>query len=303
MPNKLISIIIPCYNLAGYTRKCIESILNQTYTDIEVIAIDDGSMDETPEILSELAAKDSRVVFLRQENAGAGAACNRGIEIARGEFLAFVDNDDWVEPQMYERLHAAITENDADMAVCNFNLVYDDYVQRCYSDIKNEVVEVKRDVYGYFCRYCACPRPNNYTWTRLYRTKDVRNSGIRFEEFRLGADTLFNFKLLPWMRRVAFISDGLYNYVQRSNSSVYTMANKCNIASVYADGFEALADYYISNGYDDFCRVLPIHAFTRLRSVFFYSRLAGMKDEQILMNLKEGFGGRKIVEYLTGAIK
>lgn len=303
MSEGLISVIIPCYNLEGYVRKCIGSILNQTYKKLEIIAIDDGSTDQTPDILAQYAARDERVVFIRQENAGAGAASNKGIEIARGEFIAFVDNDDWIEPDMYEKLHQALITNHADMSVCNFNLVYDDHTDFSYSTMREQTIDVRDDVFGFFCRFCACPKPNNYTWTRLYKAEIVKKSGIRFEEFGLGADTLFNFKLLPHIKRVSFIKDGLYNYIQRNTSSVYTMAKKENIAEVYADGFEALADYYISNNLTDFCRVLQIHAYTRLRSIFFYSRLAGLNDDEIVSNLKKAFKGRKIYDYLTGALQ
>lgn len=303
MLNEMISVIIPCYNLAGYTRKCLDSILGQTYTELEVIAVDDGSVDETPEILEEYAKKDNRVVVIHQKNAGAGKAINKGIEAANGKYMTFVDNDDWIEPDMYEKLHTALVDNQADMAVCNFNLVYEDHTDYCYSYMKNEVVDVWEDVYGYFSRYCACPQPNNYTWTRLYKAEIIKGSDVRFEMFRLGADTLFNFKLLPRVKRVAFIEDGLYNYVQRSSSSVYTAAHKGNIAEVYADGFDALADYYTGKEYTEFCRVLPIHAYTRLRSTYFYSRLAGLSDEEITQHIIQSFTGRKIADYLTGAIK
>lgn len=302
MQQELISVIIPCYNLAGYTKKCMDSILGQTYQNLEVIAIDDGSTDKTPEILTEYAAMDKRVVFKRQANAGAGAASNLGIEIAHGQFLAFVDNDDWIEPDMYEKLHHALITTHADMAVCNFNLVYDSHTEFCYSNMHNETVDITTDPYSYFCRFCACPKPNNYVWTRLYKTEILKESGIRYEEFPLGADTLLNFKLLPELKRVTFINDGLYNYTQRRDSSVYTMAKKRNIAAIYADGFEALADYYNSRGLMDFCRVLPLHAYTRLRSIFFYSRLAGLNDREIIANMEESFKGRKIYDYLTGAI-
>lgn len=303
MKNDLISVIIPCYNLAGYTRKCIDSILGQTYKNLEVIVIDDGSTDETPQILQQYADKDDRVIFISQQNAGAGEAINKAISIAHGEYMAFVDNDDWIEHDMYEKLYTALIENQADMSVCNFNLVYDDHTKFCYSKMKNIVVDVQKDPYGYFSRYCACPRPNNYTWTRLYKADIIRNSDVRFEYFPMGADTLFNFKLLPKIRLVAFITDGLYNYVQRTNSSVYTAAKKVDIAKVYADGFEALADYYIENEYIEFCEVLSIHAYTRLRSIFFYSRLAGLKDEEIIQNIMKAFKGRKIADYLTGVVK
>jgi len=301
MPNELISVIIPCYNLDGYLIKCLDSILTQTYENLEIIAIDDGSTDKTPEILSQYATVDKRIIFIRQTNAGAGEAANAGIECAKGDFIAFVDNDDWIEPTMYEKLHGALTSNNADMSVCNFNLVYDDHMDFSYSNMRVETASVYDDVYGYFCRHCACPKPNNYVWSRLYKSKMIKESGVRFESFRLGADTLFNFKLLPLMNRVSFIKEGLYNYVQRSDSSVYTAAMTSNIAEVYANGFEALADHYISKGFKEFEKVLPIHAFTRLRSVFFYSRLAGMSDEEIAESIQVGFKGRMIADYLTGA--
>jgi glycosyltransferase involved in cell wall biosynthesis len=300
----MISVIIPCYNLDKYLKKCLNSVLTQTHENLEIIAIDDGSTDSTPEILSKYATLDKRIVNIRQSNIGAGEASNVGIELAKGDYITFVDNDDWIEPKMYEKLFTALSSNDADMAVCNFNLVFNDHTDYCYSNTnkREEVINVYDDVYDYFCRYCACPKPNNYTWTRLYKAKIIKESGVRFEHFRLGADTLFNFKLLPLMKKVAFIKDGLYNYVQRSDSSVYTAAKKSNIVNVYADGFESLVEHYISNGCDEFLTTLPVHAFTRLRSVFFYSRLAGMSEESIIENLLNGFKKRKIADYLTGVV-
>ena len=303
MSKKLVSIIIPFYNLEHYIPRCIDSILAQTYDNFEILAIDDGSTDGTAKILSAYAKKEKRVIYVRQDNAGAGAASNAGIEMARGDYLTFVDNDDWVEPSMYEKLVGALEENEADMSVCNFNLVYSNSTENCYGTVHSGVADICDDVYGYFCRHCACPKPNNYIWTRLYKTALIKNAGIRFENFRLGSDTLINFKLLPLLRRVAFINEGLYNYVQRVDSGVHTAALRENLASVYADGFEALADYYIDNGYREFLSVLPIHAFTRLRSIYFYSRLAGLSDDTIAAGIAEGFKGRKIFDYLTGAVK
>lgn len=302
MKNDIITVVIPCYNLAGYTRRCLDSVLGQSYRNLEVIVVDDGSIDETPEILKAYSTQDSRVVFLQQEHKGAGEAINQAISVSNGNYIAFVDNDDWIEPTTYEKLYYALTKNHADISVCNYNLVYKTHTDFCYSKMKNETVSVQEDPYGYFSRYCACPKPNNYTWTKLYKSDLIRNSDVRFEEYPLGADTLFNFKLLPRVDKVSFISDGLYNYVQRDNSSVYTLARKVNIAQVYADGFEALADYYMQNRRSDFCRVLSLHAYTRLRSIFFYSRLAGISDEEITKNIMSSFKGRKIVDYLTGAM-
>jgi glycosyltransferase involved in cell wall biosynthesis len=298
--NKLISVIIPCYNVDKYVAKCLESVLQQTFRELEVIVVNDGSTDGTTDIIKDYRS-DNRVRYIEQANAGVSAARNAGIDAASGELLAFVDSDDYLEPQMYERLYAAMQREGADMAVCNYNLVYDDHTDRQYSKIPNETVEVYCDIYGYFARFCACPKPNNYIWTRLYKMELVRKSGVRFEKYKLGDDTLFNFKLLPYIHRVTFVEDGLYNYFQRSNSNVYTVANKSNLATVYADTFGALAEYYNSKGFTEFLDVLPIHAFTRLRSVFFYSRLAGMSEDDITASIMLGFKDREIAKYLTGS--
>jgi len=303
--EKLISVIIPCYNSENCIRKCLDSVLTQTYRNLEVIVIDDGSTDNTATILETYAQRDKRVVFFKQPNAGAGVATNAGIELAQGEFITFVDHDDWLEPSMYEQLYDALTQTGADMSVCNFNLIYDNETQERYSqtNLRDATADIHDDVYGYFARYCACSKPNNYAWSRLYKADILKRSSVRFENLRMGADTLFNFKLLPMMKRVSFISDGLYNYTQRGSSVVHKAANKGNIAVVYADGFDALADYYTANGFNEFLKVLPIHAFTRLRSVFFYSRLAGIDEGEIIKNVLSGFAERKIYDYLTGAIE
>ena len=105
MADDLITIIIPCYNLAVYTKKCMDSVLGQTHRNLEVIVVDDGSTDETPNILQEYADNDKRVRFIQQNNAGAGEAINRAISIATGNYITFVDNDDWIEATMYEKLY------------------------------------------------------------------------------------------------------------------------------------------------------------------------------------------------------
>ena len=299
--NELISVIIPAYNVESYIRKCLESVFSQTYENLEVIVVNDGSTDSTAGIIREYET-DSRLRIVDRKNGGVSAARNAGIELASGGLLAFVDSDDYLELTMYDQLHAALVDNRADMAVCNYNLVYDDHTDQQYSGTRNETVDVFEDVYGYFCKYCACPKPNNYVWTRLYRTDIVKNVGVRFENFKLGDDTLFNFKLLPYIKKTTFIADGLYNYYQRSNSNVYTVAKKSNLAATYADTFDSLAEHYSSNGFDEFLQILPVHAFSRLRSVFFYSRLAGMGEDDIIHSIMNGFRNRKISDYLTGAV-
>lgn len=301
--NETISVIVPCYNVEKYVSRCLESILRQSYPDLEVIIVNDGSTDATPEHIAPYLS-DKRVKYIEQLNGGESAARNTGIAQAAGELIGFVDADDYIDPDMYAKLYSAISRDDAEMSVCNFNLVYEDETcpaSRAYADMPNGTVGVYDDVYGYFARFCACPRPNNYVWTRLFRREVLTRSGVRFEVYRHSADTLFTFKLLPHLSRVSFVNEGLYNYSQRPGSGIHTIATKENIAVLYADTFQALADYYQEKGFTQFLSVLPIHAFSRLRSIFFYSRLAQQSDAEIISNIMAGFKDRDIYKYLTGA--
>jgi glycosyltransferase involved in cell wall biosynthesis len=259
--------------------------------------VNDGSTDHSAEVIGQYIG-DVRVKYINQQNAGVSAARNAGIAAATGAYLAFVDSDDYIEKHMYEKLYHAIQVNQADVALCDYNLVYDTHTDFGYSGMRNEVVDLTRDILSYFFRYCAGSKPNNYICTRLYKTQMIKERDVRFERFKLGDDTLFNFKLLPYIRRVVHISDGLYNYMQRENSNVYTVAKRSNLAEIYADTFEELVGYYQTNGFDQFLEILPIHAYTRLRSVIFYSRLAGLSDGEIAYSIREGFCGRKITDYL-----
>lgn len=302
--NEKISVIVPCYNMEKYVSRCLDSILRQSYSDLEIIIVNDGSTDATSERIVPYLP-DKRVTYIEQQNKGESAARNAGMILATGDLIGFVDADDYIEADMYAKLYAAILQSDADMSVCNFNLVYESEerpLSRSYADMPSGTVDIYDDVYGYFARFCACPRPNNYVWTRLFRREILTRSGIRFESYRHSADTLFTFKLLPHLSRVSFVNEGLYNYSQRPGSGIHTIATRENIAVLYADTFQALADYYQEKGFTEFLSVLPIHAYSRLRSIFFYSRLAQQSDDEIISNIMLGFKGRDIYKYLTGAV-
>lgn len=298
--GRKISVVIPCYNAEQYIERCIESIINQTYRDLEIIVVNDGSVDKSKELINQYL-QDKRIVYVEQSNGGEYSARNKGIEVATGEFLGFVDADDYIEPTMYEKLYSALVDSGTDMAVCNFNQIYESSSKYNYSNMPQGVLDIQSDVYGYWMRVCASSPPNNYVWTRLYRRSIIEESKCWFENYPHSADTLFNFKLLPHLKSTVFVNEGLYNYVQRENSGIHTIAKKRNLAELYADTFQALADYYVENNYSNFLCVLPIHAFSRLRSVFFYSRLAGESDNEIISKLASSWGDRDIFKYLTGA--
>ena len=121
---ELVSVIVPVYNVEKYLKKCVDSILSQSYQNIEVILINDGSLDGSGEICEAYAKKDERIKYITQNNSGLGKTRNRGIEEASGKYLLFVDSDDYIENTMIEKLYHNITESHADVASCGIYNVY-----------------------------------------------------------------------------------------------------------------------------------------------------------------------------------
>ena len=119
--EKLISVIIPVYNVVNYFDRCINSIINQTFKNLEIIIVDDGSTDGSSEACDKIAKIDNRIKVIHQINMGLSAARNAGLNIATGEYIAFVDSDDYLHPRMYEILYKEMTKNEVDMVICEFN--------------------------------------------------------------------------------------------------------------------------------------------------------------------------------------
>lgn len=297
-----ISVVIPCYNGENFIEKCIKSISAQTYNNLEIIIVNDGSTDNTETIIRNFS--DNRIKYIYQKNAGEAAARNTGIETATGEYIGFVDSDDYIEPEMYEKLFNALYFNNAEMTVANYNQIYaDGTIKKAYSTMSGQIFDIQEDILSYWIKVCASAHPNNYVWSRLYKTELIMKSGIRFEKYVHSADTLFNFKLLPYINKCILVNEGLYNYVQRVGSGIHTVAIKNNIADLYAETFQVLADYYNDNNYDNFKNVLPIHAYTRMKNIFFYSRLAGIPDKKTIEVIFESWKDKDIFKYFMGEIQ
>lgn len=133
-----ISVIVPVYNGEKWLERCVDSITNQTYKNLEIILVDDGSQDSSLEVCNRLADKDSRIVVLSQENQGVQSARDAGIKRATGDYIAFVDDDDWIHPDMYEYLHALITSGDYQIAVSGIRIVHD----YCLCDDEKETIKI-----------------------------------------------------------------------------------------------------------------------------------------------------------------
>ena len=205
----MISVIVPVYNVEKYIRACLDSIINQTYRDLEIILVDDGSTDNSGAICDEYAKKDSRIKVIHKENGGQSVARNIGLQKAKGEFIGFVDSDDSIELDMFESLFSAI--QNVDIAICGYNLVAGD--KRIESGLlgQNKTLnqaELWKEIFGNL---------NNAVWNKLFRRELL--SGICFDaKFAHGEDLIFNILYLKSAKTGKYINRYLYNYYKRGDS-------------------------------------------------------------------------------------
>lgn len=210
-----VSVIVPVYQVEKYIRQCIESILAQTFTDFELILVDDGSKDHSGQICDEYAARDRRVRVIHKENGGLSDARNKGMDHAAGNYFMFVDSDDYIAPNMTECLYQNIRKEDADIAACNFRCVFEQDGERDFStENKAEVLSGTEIFYN---------RKNerNYgfwtvAWNKLYKAETFKNMRFRFGKYH--EDEFWANDLYQMDIKAVAVPDCLYCYRQRSNS-------------------------------------------------------------------------------------
>lgn len=207
----LISVIVPVYNVKPYLPKCLASICNQTYTNLEIIVVDDGSTDGSGAVCDEWALKDKRVKVLHFQNCGVSFARNRGIDVANGAYLGFIDSDDWIEPDMYERLYKVLVENDVDMALCSCWFERDGDMRPFRNSGVVHVWSGKDNVAALLNR-----KYMNFAWDKLY--KKSLFDGLRFPEGRGFEDMALMYRLYALARKTAQLEVPLYHYVWRKGS-------------------------------------------------------------------------------------
>ncbi len=212
--NPLISVIVPIYNVEKYLCKCIDSIISQTYNNIEIVLVDDGSTDNSGEMADDYARKDRRIIVIHKENGGLSSARNEGIKRSKGEWLAFVDSDDYIDDNFINSLYNAVCNNNADMATCNLRPFSNDglhlkktphFPHGCLSgtDAVNDMLKNRRPA---------------YIWLSLYRRNLFAKNNISFPDGRNYEDISTKIKLLYSANKVVFIDKNLYYYLMRRDS-------------------------------------------------------------------------------------
>lgn len=216
----LISVIVPVYNVEKYLYRCVKSIVNQTYENLEIILVDDGSPDNCPKMCDEWAEKDSRIKVIHKENGGVSSARNTALDCVSGDYTVFIDADDYIDPDMLKILYDKAAAENADIVACNLVYVNDNeepFKISWYTDAAaagNE--EVLKAYFSDVFIAPGCP-------TKLYRTEVINGNKHRFPlNIKIGEDFLFNFYVFSDCQKIVHIKDGLYFYYMRDDSAIHT---------------------------------------------------------------------------------
>ena len=250
---ELISVIVPVYNVESYIAECIESIQNQTYMNLEIILVNDGSTDASGDICDKYAAYDERIQVIHKENAGVSAARNTGIEAANGDYIGFVDSDDYIAPTMYEDMLKLMAEHDLDIIECTaFRNNGDTNIEGCNNgslEIFNRDEALKMAMYDCFVA----------VWSQLYKRRVI--SDVRFPIGRKFEDSAVSYLFIANTKRVGHINRCLYYYRLNPNSTTQTSfdpKSRWDFVLGYEERLQYVVDHQLP--YVDDCNSLLMKA-------------------------------------------
>jgi len=234
-----ISIIIPVYNVESHLKKCIDSILSQTFTDFECILIDDGSTDSCPVICDEYVAKDSRIIVIHQKNAGVSRARNAGLSLAKGEWIGFVDSDDWCDIGMYESLLTNAEKYGADISICGYRIFREGKCKATYPTKTHPMLIM--DSNSALKKLCLNKYLSAHSWNKLIRKQlfSCEDEVLRYDEMiQFYEDRLLLFCLFKRATKIVYFPQAYYNYYMHSKS-VTTVYQKKGHTKTFMTAFDA----------------------------------------------------------------
>ena len=236
MSKVKVSIIIPVYGVEKYIGKCLESLVNQTLKDIEIIVVNDGSLDNSQDIIDEYVKKYPNIVkSYIKENGGQGSARNYGIEKSTGEYIGYVDSDDYVEQDMYEKLYTKAKEEKSDVVICGNYLIDEDYQNRKIDfDYSDNLEDTLKSFFG-----------KKAVWNKIYKREIIIENKIKFAEKKWYEDFAFTLKILVNSDKISFVDEPLYYYLIRQGSTMNNSNVKRNLEILEA--FEDITTYLKKN--------------------------------------------------------
>lgn len=228
-----VSVIVPVYKAEKYIRRCIDSLLAQTFCDFELLLIDDGSQDRSGQICDAYAAKDERIRVIHQKNGGVSAARQKGIDEARGEYTIHADPDDWVEPSMLERLYTKAKEEDADIVICDY-----------YANVRKKQIYVGQRPTAFdsdsLVHDLVFQQLHGSCWNKLVRRVCYSQYGIRFPTgMNMREDLTVSLLLMMQPVKVSYINEAFYHYDMTTNSNSLSLSSDCKSKLAQTQRFTA----------------------------------------------------------------
>lgn len=218
-----VSVIIPVFNNEQYLKECLDSICNQTLSDIEIICVNDGSEDNSLQIIEEYKQKDNRIILINQDNMGQSSARNNGLKIATGEYIGFVDSDDYIDKDFYEKLYNSAALNNLDMAVAGI-VRFKGIRRRCMLNFDDNILEYN---FNKKMKICRIPR-QCYTVNKIYKRETLLENNLFFKEGMYYEDIGFTIRALYFLNGLITVPGTYYNYRKNYNSIVKTISDKKN---------------------------------------------------------------------------
>lgn len=267
-----VSIIVPVYNVERYVRRCLNKLIDQTLKEIEIIVVDDGSTDNSAQIVKEYAKKDNRIKYYRKENGGLSDARNYGLKQATAPYIAFLDSDDYVDVTMYEKMYKKAKKDESDMVECNFIWKYPRHKHKNKKDIGKKYSNQSK----------MLERARVVAWNKLYKRELIEKTKVQFPKGLIYEDIEFFYKLVPYIHTVSFIKEPLVYYVQRKKSIINTQTTRNrDIFKV----FDNVVKYYQEkNFYYKYQEELE-YSCARILLCSSFKRIAKMKEKELRTEL------------------
>ena len=258
--NIKVSIVVPVYNVEKYLQRCIDSLINQTLKDIEIITVNDGSTDNSLNILKEYEKNDSRIKVINKKNTGVSDCRNIAIKEARGKYITFVDSDDWVENNTFEIMYIKAEKEKSDLVMCTYMREFKNYSKEKQIEMpkivkKKEIINLHRQLFGPIDDELGNPEGLDSlgtVWGKLYRRDIIINNNIQFEDLNIiGSyeDGLFNIYVFHKINKALFINEPLYHYWRENSKSITSNYNP-NLKNQWKNLFNHMRRFIENNGLD-----------------------------------------------------
>lgn len=279
--NELISIIIPAYMAEKHISRCLDSIITQTYKNMEIIVINDGSKDHTHDVCLGWMEKDSRIKLVDKENGGAASARNLGVDISRGEFIAFIDSDDWVEPDYIEHLYSMINSYNADLAICSFVVATDLKSRGCNKNRPNIVMsnlEALEQLNGKYYLQLVVP------WGKLYRKSIFTN--LRYPDGKFVEDEFIAHRLI-YNAKIIVFTEGEYIYYWQHPESLMGKGHSMEMLIDARQAYRDRISFYYQKGLREHAEVASLHLFLLLLRLANFFNIGSNEYKTYIVELRE----------------